>query len=250
MNYFPYHLGDYAAATTHLSWDEDMAYMRLLRLYYQTEKPIVAECEIIFRLVGAKIAHQKRAVENVLREFFTLKEDGYHQNRCDVEIERFFRKSAKAKESAEARWRREETHSERNANALPPQCEGNANQEPRTKNQKSQKLSEPNGSDGKPSKITDPAEIIFGYGVPLLTSAGSTDKHARSFLGGLRKQHGDAAVVDKLRECLKTRPLQPLEWLAAALMPAAMPQGKQGSLEARNAAVVASWVPPEMRGGE
>lgn len=84
--------------------------------------------------------------------------------------------------------------------------------------------SEPIGSDGKPSngggqKLTDPDEIIFGYGVPLLVQAGSTDKHARSFLGGLRKNHGDLALIDKLRECLRERPLQPLEWLAAALPP-------------------------------
>lgn len=71
----------------------------------------------------------------------------------------------------------------------------------------------------KPAKVTDPNEIIFGYGVPMLTATGSTDKHARSFLGGLRKQHGDAAVVDTLRECIKAKPLQPLEWLAAALPP-------------------------------
>lgn len=79
--------------------------------------------------------------------------------------------------------------------------------------------SEANASDGEPSKITDPDEIIFGYGVPLLVQAGSSDKHARSFLGGLRKTHGDQALIDKLRDCLKAKPLQPLEWLAAALPP-------------------------------
>ncbi|HQV16214.1 MAG TPA: hypothetical protein PK620_14950, partial [Denitromonas sp.] len=72
---------------------------------------------------------------------------------------------------------------------------------------------------GAAQPITDPAEIIFGYGVPLLTASGSTDKQARSFLGGLRKQHGDAALIDKLRDCLKEKPLQPVEWLAAALPP-------------------------------
>ena len=67
----------------------------------------------------------------------------------------------------------------------------------------------------------EPDEIIFGYGVPLLVNAGSADKAARSFLGGLRKQHGDTAVIDKLRECIRAKPLQPQEWLAAALPPKA-----------------------------
>lgn len=76
----------------------------------------------------------------------------------------------------------------------------------------------PIGTGGKPP-VTDPDEIIFGYGLPLLTTAGTPEKQARSFLGGLRKQHGDAALIDKLRECMKAKPLQPLEWLAAALPP-------------------------------
>ena len=64
-----------------------------------------------------------------------------------------------------------------------------------------------------------PDEIIFGYWVPLLTNAGSSDKHARSFLGGLRKAHGDDAVVNTLRDCIRAKPLQPMEWLAAAMLP-------------------------------
>lgn len=87
----------------------------------------------------------------------------------------------------------------------------------------------PNGTGAvgaeKPQKVTDPDEIIFGYGVPLLVNAGSQEKHARSFLGKLRKTHGDEAVINKLRDCIREKPIQPLEWLAAALPPArASPQ--------------------------
>lgn len=74
-------------------------------------------------------------------------------------------------------------------------------------------------SGGKPPMITDPDEIIFGYGVPLLTTAGTAEKQARSFLGGLRKAYGEEILIGKLRECLKVKPLQPLEWLAAAMPP-------------------------------
>ena len=38
-------------------------------------------------------------------------------------------------------------------------------------------------------------------------------------IGGLRKGHGDDTLIDKLRECAKAKPLQPVEWLAAALPP-------------------------------
>lgn len=100
--------------------------------------------------------------------------------------------------------------------------------------------SEPNGSGGKPPKITDPAEIIFGYGLSMLVSAGTPEKHGRSFLGGLRKEHGDEALIDSLRECAKARVLQPLEWLAAALPPKGGQSRKlnaQEALEASNHAV-------------
>jgi hypothetical protein len=66
-----------------------------------------------------------------------------------------------------------------------------------------------------------PDEIIFGYGVPLLVQAGNADRAARSFLGKLRKLHGDETVINTLRQCLKAKPLQPLEWLAKALPPKA-----------------------------
>ena len=104
----------------------------------------------------------------------------------------------------------------------------------------------PNGTGGKPP-ITDPDEIIFGYGVPMLTNAGTAEKHARSFLGGLRKHHGDAALINKLRECARAKPLQPLEWLAAALPPAgAAPKlNSQEALEASNRAVAERFLAEE-----
>lgn len=77
--------------------------------------------------------------------------------------------------------------------------------------------SEAKASGGKPPLTPD--EIIFGYGLPILTNAGTAEKQARSFLGGLRKAHGDEALVNTLRECIRAKPLQPLEWLAKAMLP-------------------------------
>jgi hypothetical protein len=96
-----------------------------------------------------------------------------------------------------------------------------------------------NATDGKPSAMT-PDEIIFGYGVPLLTQAGSTDKAARSFLGGIRKNHGDEALIDALRGCIRAKPLQPLEWLAKALPPtsAGPKPNRQEAIEQSNRAIV------------
>lgn len=98
----------------------------------------------------------------------------------------------------------------------------------------------PKGTGGKPPKVTDPDEIIFSYGLPMLTNAGTAEKQARSFLGGLRKHHGDEALIDKLRECARVKPIDPLTWLAAALPPKGGPPkpNAQEALEASNRAVV------------
>ena len=42
MNYYNFHIGDYARRTRHLSVIEDLFYRRLLDLYYTTEAPLVA----------------------------------------------------------------------------------------------------------------------------------------------------------------------------------------------------------------
>jgi hypothetical protein len=88
---------------------------------------------------------------------------------------------------------------------------------------------------GKPPKLTDPKEIIFGYGLSLLVNAGTPEKQARSFLGGLEKHHGPERLVDTLRECAKAKPLQPLEWLAAALPPpGSAKSGKHAGFASKN----------------
>lgn len=129
MNYFEDHIGDYAAATSHLSWDEDMAYTRLIRAYYHSERPIPAGQA--YRLARATTPAQRRAVDSVLAEFFTAEEDGHHQKRCDEEIARFRDKQSKAKRSAEARWSALPTQSDGNANAMRTHSERNANGMPR-----------------------------------------------------------------------------------------------------------------------
>lgn len=136
MNYYAHHIGDYAAATGHLSWDEDMAYTRLLRAYYLHERGIPEGQQ--YRLARASTPAQRKAVDTVLAEFFSLVEGEHRQKRADDEIARFQDKQRKAKASAEHRWSARDSQSERNANASPnamrTHTEGNApnshNQEP------------------------------------------------------------------------------------------------------------------------
>ena len=133
MNYFELHIGDYAQATAHLSLIEDAIYWRLIRKYYADEKPLPAEISACQRIVGARSKEEKFSVEIILKEFFVLEDDGWHQKRCDEVIEKYQSKQRKARESAQIRWKKEK--SEGNADGMRSHTEGNANHKPITNNQ-------------------------------------------------------------------------------------------------------------------
>jgi uncharacterized protein YdaU (DUF1376 family) len=86
VNYYEHHLGDYMRDTAHLSMLEDGAYRRLLDAYYGRERPLPTETRDCFKLARATSKAERDAVSYVLREFFTLLADGYHQKRADAEI--------------------------------------------------------------------------------------------------------------------------------------------------------------------
>ena len=187
---------------------EDLVYRRLLDWYYLHETPIPLNESEVSRQIRMRSHTESIAI--VLQEYFERTEDGWIHHRANKEIAKADEKSEKASASAKARW------SKKDANALPTQSESNAthNTLPITQDTEHNSVSK---DTGKKPLSTD--EIIFGYGVPLLTNAGTAEKNARSFLGSLRKVHGDEALVNTLRDCIKAKPIQPLEWLPKALPP-------------------------------
>jgi uncharacterized protein YdaU (DUF1376 family) len=95
VNYYKRHIGDYAAATRHLSLLEHGVYCMLLDVYYTTEKPLPADSRAVYRLVGARSDEERSTVDTILAEFFTAAPDGHHQPRCDEEIALKQEKAAK-----------------------------------------------------------------------------------------------------------------------------------------------------------
>ncbi len=85
MIWYKFHLGDYITHTTHLSDAEDLAYRRLLDLYYMSEKPIPLDTQSVSR----KIRLDLDITESVLGEFFEHTPEGYRNARCDAEIMRY-----------------------------------------------------------------------------------------------------------------------------------------------------------------
>ena len=113
MNYFEHHIGDYDEATAHLTACEDGIYSRLIRKYYATERPLIADIAKLQRLVRANSRAEKQAVVDVLEEFFHLEDDGWHQDRCDEVIAAYLagepeREVKKANEDNRLKRHREE----------------------------------------------------------------------------------------------------------------------------------------------
>lgn len=121
MNYYPFHIGDYLTATKHLSWDEDLAYRRLIECYYSTEEMLPLDRHKLHLMAGAHTPKHRAAVDKVLAEFFTETATGWRNDRCEEEINAAADKRMKAKLSADKRWQ-----CKGNANAMRTQCDGNA----------------------------------------------------------------------------------------------------------------------------
>ena len=139
MNYFPFHIGDYKSATVHLSDLEDLAYRRLLDMYYDTEKPISLDTE----WVGRRIRMDEKYVVCVLNDFFVKSEKGFSHLRCNYEIREYNIKAERSRvNGAKGGRRKAPIHAEKNpagsqqdAGANPEGTQSLANQEPRTINQ-------------------------------------------------------------------------------------------------------------------
>lgn len=114
LNYYPFHLGDYATHTAHLEPMEDLAYRRMIDLYYRTEKPLPHDIEQIARLIRMK-GHEAE-ISQVVDEFFYDCSEGWANARCDEEIAKMQDKQAKAKASAAASVKARSTNAQRTLN--------------------------------------------------------------------------------------------------------------------------------------
>jgi uncharacterized protein YdaU (DUF1376 family) len=197
MRHFAHHIGDYAAATAHLSMLEDAAYHRLLRLYYQNEGPLTADEDELMRRVRAVSRHEKTAVRSVLQEFFTLSSDGWHQSRADKEINTYKglanRGRTNGVNGGRPKANREET--------------ATTSQEPVT------------NSVAKATGARAPArDVIFAEALPWLERR--SGKNCRALVGKwLSEIKDDAAILELLQAAEQENPVDPVSWISARLKP-------------------------------
>ena len=127
MHYYQFNIGDYDSHTKHLDLFEDLAYRRLLDLYYLHERPLNASLASVARQINMREYEEK--IKIVLEEFFELTDDGWVNARADREINHFRSKIEQASRAGKA-------SAERRFNARSTDVQPNNNQEPITNNQK------------------------------------------------------------------------------------------------------------------
>ncbi len=123
MHYYQFNIGDYSSHTSRLSLMEDLAYRRLLDLYYLTEHPFNECLTSVAREIG--MPEHKEEIEYVLNKFFILDDGFWVQYRADKEIKAYQSKrkqqSKAGKASAEARKTKasEQTSNDRSTDVQP-----------------------------------------------------------------------------------------------------------------------------------
>jgi uncharacterized protein YdaU (DUF1376 family) len=136
MHYYKFNIADYRKDTSHLSTLEHGIYRQLIDWYYLDEKPIPLETESVMRRLRL-VSEDAPLLKNVLKDFFECRATGYHQLRCDMEINDYHHNAAINKENGKLGGRPKKTGRVISANRTESEPKGNhkpltTNQEPLT----------------------------------------------------------------------------------------------------------------------
>jgi uncharacterized protein YdaU (DUF1376 family) len=101
LPYLPFYVGEYLRETRHLTLEQHGAYVLLL-LEYWWKSSLPDDDLQLARIVGVTPAKWQK-LKPVLLDLF---DDGWRHERIDEQIKKSQDKVKKAKESAEARWRK------------------------------------------------------------------------------------------------------------------------------------------------
>jgi uncharacterized protein YdaU (DUF1376 family) len=193
MHYYQFSIGDYRAATAHLSNDEDLAYRRLLDMYYDTEKKIPLDTQWVAR----RLRMDFKTVQAVLVDMFEKQEDGWFHARCQEVIEHYHAMAEKNRANGKLGGRRKNPVGNPVGSDSEPSAKATNNQEPITTNQSIEAKASPDI--GKPKSVP-PApiqEIVEMYNrlLPMLPAVSVVnDSRKRAIAARWR----DVVTTDKM----------------------------------------------------
>ena len=215
MNHYPKHVGDYLKDTVGLSMLEDGAYNRLLDQVYVSESALPLDKDELYRLARATSPAERKAVDYVVKKFFEQRETGFHQKRADDEISAYQERAQVARDNGRLGGRKRNRTAKQNETQSEPTglFLGNPEGTQRETSRKPVTNTESKDSGGEPP-ISDE---IWAKGPVFLESKGVLPKNARSFIGKMRKQHGDEAVAAALHNAILANVIEPIPYLVKSL---------------------------------
>jgi uncharacterized protein YdaU (DUF1376 family) len=185
--------GDYLRDTGDLSLVEHGAYRVLLDHYYATDGRLKADQVSLFRICRAMTDEEQAAVGKVVRMFFTVDGEGnLHNKKADEIIAEntayiAAAKAAGAKGSAK-RWGKGKGIGNPIANPI-----GDPMRTPIAASTTNKALKEGGQKPARPD-----LEFIFADGLDALLAQGLSEREARSLLGRLVKEFGEADTARAL----------------------------------------------------
>ena len=100
MRYYQHHIGDFIKDTYYLTNEEVAIYLKLIWLYYDTEKPLPNDLPLLTTKVNAKT--KEDIVLNLLKLYFVLKDDCWVQFRCEQTITEYQKQLEAASKAGKA----------------------------------------------------------------------------------------------------------------------------------------------------
>lgn len=198
-------------------------------MYYSREQALPTEIAQACRLVRAVAKDERKAVETVLTEFFTLTDAGWSHSRCEEEIEKAKVASARSKANGMKGGRpakKKPSDNPAETQQVISRLATETQAEPDPKAPITNPItndSVPDGTAGNAGKAASDLskDELWKAGKSLLNQAGMPIAQCGSFVGKLVKDYGDQIVVEAVRTAVVSRPADPAEYLKATCMHAA-----------------------------
>ena len=138
MHYYQFNIKDYSFATIRMSLMEDLAFRRMLDLFYESEKPLPHELSRVAKLIGMKDYQEE--IRDVLNEFWNETESGWVNDRANEEVAKYQAKADSARVNGKKGGRPVKPKITQSVNLANPEItESQANHKPITNNHKPNK---------------------------------------------------------------------------------------------------------------
>jgi len=152
MHYYQHHIGDFIKDTSFLTNEEIGIYLKLIWLYYDSEKPLPNNLFELGMKTGTR--DNTEMLSGLLEMFFSFHsiEDCWHHNRCDKEIAHYKQQLTTASKAGKASalkraLNKNPTSVEQTLNERSTEVQPTNNQQPLTKNQEKKTLGKRLASD-------------------------------------------------------------------------------------------------------